>query len=238
MFLQFPLCFQASESNRIHGNLLSLAEAKPDKVPGSYTQTVRASGQKVLIQTSNYHTNSGIYMYSHDADRKSISLPLDDWLRSQLTTLQDFVVSHTTFPSEVLPAKEGTYVFKPLLNRDTILINVSKWCRIFKFDESSGSYVQVEKINQFGKGNFSAIIEVSHVYIGPHKGGHNFSLSMRVKQIVYSEEKQEELDSNILNELLAAEVELEKKAKRPRKTKKTDTCRKPVKDTKPTAVVI
>ena len=198
----------------------------PDKVPGSYKQSLRVNDQKVVIQTTNYHTETGIYMYSHNAEQMSICVPLDDWLRSQLSVLQDFVISRTTFPADVPQTKEGNYLFKPLLARNPLMISVSKWCRIFKFDQSRGAYVRVDKFSQFGKGNFSANIEVSHVYIGPHKDGHNFSLSMRVRQIIYNEENQEDDDTMLLNELLAAQVEIDKKAKRPKKARKTAECRK------------
>ena len=216
---------QASQSTITPENL-TLTAPTPDKVPGSYKQALRLNGHKTVIESSNYHTESGIYMYCHNVDQTSMSVPLDDWLRSQLSIVQDYVVSHASIPADVPQTKEGAYLFKPLLTRDTLMISLSKWCRIFKFDKSRGAYVRIDKFSQFRKGNFSVQIEASHVYIGPHKGGHSFSLSLRVKQIVYNEEEQEDDDTLLLNELLAAEVEIDKKAKRPKKARKTAECRK------------
>lgn len=222
----YPTFLQATETNTLNEEQLTLSPPAEDKVPGTYRQILRLNGQKVVIQTSNYHTETGIYMYSHSDELLSMLVPVDDWLRRHLEILQRFVVSHTTIPSTLPRSKEGNYLFKPLLERDSIMISLSKWCRIFKFDDSKGAYVRVDKFSQFAKGNFSANIEASHVYIGPHKGGHHFSLSLRVKQIIYNEEKQEP-DTQFLNELLAAstEGEVEKEPKRGKKPKKIEECR-------------
>lgn len=208
---------------------LSLSPPTADKVPASYKQNLRVNGQKVIIQSSNYYTDSGIFMYRHDAGHTAMIVPLDNWLSDQLSVLQKFVVENVRIPADVPQTKEGNYVFKPLFNRESIMVALSKWCKIYKFDEGVGAYERVENFTQFGKGNFSVQIEASHIYIGPHKGGHNFSLSLRIRQIVYSEEKKEDDDTNLLNELLSAEVEINnnnKKAKRGPRKKKTQECRK------------
>lgn len=221
------LLLQASQSN-INLNELSLAMPIPDKVPASYRQNIHINGHKVLIQTSTYHTNSGISMFHFKVDQPCMLVPVDDWLRSQLSVIQNFVVSHVSIPADVPQTKEGTYSFKSLVEQTSLLISLSKWCRIFKFDASKGTYERVENFTQFGKGTFSATLEISHVYIGPHKNGNNFSLSLRVKELVYNEEKQED-DNILLNELLAAEVEVEKKAKSSKKPRKTAECRRSTK---------
>lgn len=187
------------------------------------------------MQTATYQTNAGIYMFSHSPDRASMMLPIDDWLRRQLSMIQDFVISHVAMPADVPQTEEGAYVFKDVLERDSLLIPVSKWCRIYKFDAASKAYIRLDKfLPFFGKGSFSATIEASHIYIGPHKGGQHFSLSLRVMQIVYNEENAEDTDVDLLNELLAATVEEEKKAKRLKKPRKTAECRK---STKPAAAL-
>ena len=152
-----------------------------------------------------------------------MSIPLDDYLRRQLSVLQDFVVTYATIPASVPRNKDGNYVFKSVLARENVLIPLSKWCRFFKFEPSSGTYVQVDKITPFRKGSFSADIEIGHVYIGPHKDGYHFSLSMRVKQVVYTADPEKESEMpDFLEELLAAKVEEEKKrsGKKTRKTSK------------------
>jgi hypothetical protein len=205
-----------------------LAPPTPDKVPLSYRQELRINGEKVSIQTSNYHTKHGIFMYNHGANQISMIIPVDAWLRRQLTTYQNFVVSNVVIPLDVPQTSEGTYVFKPLLEENTkqIFVSVSKWCKIFKFESTTGVYIRQEKFSQFEKGSFNVTIDVSHVYIGPHKGGHTFSLSLRVKQLVYEEEPAEDNDTSLLDELLTVEAEIEKKKKnkRGKKVRKIEKC--------------
>lgn len=214
---------QASQST-IEGKI-TLDEPKAEKVPNSYKQLVRVNGKRAVIVTSNYHTEHGIFRYKHNEDISSMSVPLDDWLHSQLFLLQDYVINNTTFPDDVPKKSDGTYLFKPLLQENpNMLIPVSKWCKIYKLDQDTGLYGLVDKFPQFEKGTFSATIEVSHVYIGPHLHGHNFSISLRVKQILYSEETKD--DNTFLDELLKTNVLTEKKKKKVKRNKKVNKCLK------------
>lgn len=170
-------------------------------------------------------------MYSHGIDQSSMIIPIDDWLRSQLTQLQDYVVANTVFPIDVPRTSDGSYLFKPLFALDTIMIPMSKWCKIFKFDKCKGLYVLQDKFAQFAKGNFTVTIEVPHVYIGPHKGGQNFSLSLRIRQVLYNEDSEVvQNDNELIDELLAASTELDSKKKK-RAKKQPEKCPKSKKAT-------
>ena len=50
---------------------------------------------------------------------------------------------------------------------------------------TTNSYKAVDRKMVFGPGFYSVTIDVSHVYIGPHKNGEHFSLNLRVSQITY-----------------------------------------------------
>ena len=206
---------------------IALTEPIPEKVPASYKQLVKINGEKAILQTSNYYTSSGLLFYCNHSTMKALAVPMDMWLRTQLTTIERAVMNKVTVPSDVPKSKEGAYVFKPLLLRDTLLITVSKWCKFFKFDKSKGAYVLLDDFVPFEKGQYNVNIEVSHVYIGPHKGGQNFSLSLRITQVMYREDETTEfqLDDDILTRVLCSEPleetvsEKKKAGKRAKKAK-------------------
>ena len=161
----------------------------------------------MILQTTNYHTDSGLFFYYKQSEMKALAVPVDDWLRTQLLTIEKAVITKVNIPLDVLKSKEGTYVYRPLLLRDTFFVTVSKWCKYFKFDKTKGGYVLLEEFVPFEKGQYNVNIEVSHVYIGPHKGGQNFSLSLRISQIMYKEDEKEsefQLDEDILTSVLSS----------------------------------
>ena len=203
---------------------LTLSEPIPEKVPSTYRQNIKSNGRKLVLQTSNFHCETGLSIFSNARDVKSICIPVDDWLRTQLTTIEKFILTKVCIPNDVPKPEGGVYLYKPLWLRDRMLITLSKWCRFFKFDASKGAYFPVEQFLPFNKGLANANIEVSHVFIGPHKGGHTFSLSLRVSQIIFKEEEVlfETISSSFLDDLTRKDseekgFEEKKKKKRTRK---------------------
>ena len=156
-----------------------------------------------MLQTSSIDTDSGLTIFSHENDNKSICIPIDDWLRTQLTTIEKFIISNVTIPSDVRRPNGGVYLYKPLWLHDKMLISLSKWCRFFKFDSEKGAYLRQDQFVPFLKGSYNVNIEVSHVYIGPHKAGQTFSVSLRVTQVVYREESDalQSIDTDFLDDL-------------------------------------
>lgn len=175
------------------------------------------NGQRVKVQSHNIRTDRGLQLYDHGEGMLSLSVPLDGWLRTRFTQIQNFVVSNVTIPPDVVRAADGNCIFKPFLDADTLLVPMSQWCKYYKYDEEKTAYVEVAGYVPFEKGDFNVGIDVSHVYIGPHKGGHQFSLSLRVYQIVYREELSS-FDAFIFDSLPEQAVVDEKK-KRKRNTK-------------------
>lgn len=201
----------------ISPNQIQLEAVVSEKVAGSFKQIIRVNGNRLRLQTLTYRTESGIRLFHHDGERMSISIPLDDWLRQNLSVLQHFVVAHTQVPSSVPRTNEGTYLFKSVLDRLDLIITLSKWCKFFKYNEGEAVYKEVEQFQPFNKGEYSLLIDISHVYIGPHKGGQHFSLSMHVRQITYKEDAAETEQSALLDELL--KVTAEEPAKKKKTTK-------------------
>ena len=222
---------QPSQQSTIDEAQVTLTEPTPDKVPASYKQLVKINGEKVILQTSNYYTNAGLLFYCNHNEMKALAVPVDTWLRTQLTALEKAVMTKVTIPPDVPRSKEGAYVYKPLLMRDTLFLSVSKWCKYFKYEKSKGAYMLLDNFESFERGHYNVNIEVAHVYIGPHKGSQNFSLSLRITQVMYREDDSEEfhLDEEILTRVLSSSppeetvVEKKKAVKRGVKKAKSDT---------------
>ena len=142
----------------------------------------------MILQSTNYHTKCGIFFY-YSKEMKSLAVPVDDWLRTQLTNIEKDIMMKVSIPSDVPKSKEGAYVYKPLSLSETLFVPVSKFCKYFKYDQTKHAHVCLESFEPFEKGHYNVNIEVSHVYIGPHKGGQNFSLSLRITQLTYKEEE-------------------------------------------------
>ena len=209
--MSFLSSFQAAIIKSEH---LSLSEPTPAQVRGTYRQAIKSNGQKLTLQTSSYHTHSGLKIFSNEKDEKCILIPVDDWLLKQLTTIEEFITSNTSIPADV--SSDGPFIYKPLHLGSSMLISVSNWCKYFKYDETRGAYVLLKNYSHFDKGTFNVNIEVSHVFIGPHKGGQHYSASLRVVQVVYKEEQDYDLpqvDSSFLNEVLSETDDCPKKKK-------------------------
>lgn len=223
-----PILSLLQAAQPIPADQLQLDKIVAEKVAGTYKQIIRVNGNRLRLQTLTYRTESGIRLFQHDDQRTSISIPLDDWLRQNLSVLQHFVVANTLIPPDVPRTKEGTYLFKSVLERLDLILNLSKWCRFFKYDEDKAAYIEVPQFKPFGKGEFNLLIDITHVFIGPHKGGQHFSVSMHVRHITYKEDVKDTDQSVLIDELLkatAVDSVRKKKAKNSRKkAKDIDPC--------------
>ena len=66
-------------------------------------------------------------------------------------------------------------------------IRVAKWCQIFKKNTESGQY-ETADIKALGRGTYNVTIEVPYIFIGPHKNGEDYSLTLRLVQIAFDPE--------------------------------------------------
>ena len=82
----------------------------------------------------------------------------------------------------------NSLIYKPIWPGDMMYIQVSKWCHIFRKNVQTNHFDTLDFKTPLERGMYNITIEVPHVYIGPHKNGENYSLSMRIVQIVYEPE--------------------------------------------------
>ena len=137
LIITLGFSLQASQSTDGNNDAqLTLDEPIPDKVPASYKQFLRINGKRVTLQTPIHHTKSGLFFYCPKNQGKCLAVPIDGWLREQLTNIEKDVMMNVTIPSDVPKSKDGNYVYKPLILSDSMLLSVSKFCRYFKYDKS------------------------------------------------------------------------------------------------------
>ena len=104
-------------------------------------------------------------------------LPLDDGTKSTLSRIESFVKSNVV-----------SQTYKPLWLKDAMYVNISKWCR-FETVHFNGTRTLLPQGTVLGKGTYSVTLQVSHVYVGPHKGGETFSLSLHITNLAFKPEE-------------------------------------------------
>ena len=103
----------------------------------------------------------------------SVHVPLDLTTIQLLYEIEQFVKTNVDSPR-----------YKPLWLKDTIFVNLSKWCRYELINTDGSSQIfPVDLVMGFGWYKFD--IQASHVYVGPHKNGETFSISLHVIRIAY-----------------------------------------------------
>ena len=132
-----------------------------------------------------YETKEGLRIIFHSEENQSIIIPLDMWLRSQLMSIQTCIVDKVSIPASIPLPPTGHYIYKPLCVGNNIAISLSNWCNYYGFNHTKGVYEKVNDVSNFQSGKYNCNVEVSHIYIGPHKNGQNFSISLRVTQIMF-----------------------------------------------------
>jgi len=141
----------------------------------SYKRILKLHGKRAVVEVKDIVRESSL-VFRNNGNIASVLIPLDENSTSALSTIENFV--QTNFEG-------GKY--KPLWLNDFMFCNVSHWCQFL--EESADGAVRVVKpepdFSNFGKGTYSMLIHASHVYVGPHKNGETYSLSLHVIQIKY-----------------------------------------------------
>ena len=140
------------------------------------------NNQKLIIQTPSFQQNGLIFRATKG--RRAIITPIDVWLRSQFNELENFVKANVKVPDDVVKVV-GDSKYKPLWDRERMCISVSQWCSYYRETGSDGGFEQIPADSHFGDGTYNISIEVPYVYIGPHKDGFSFSLTLRIVQVVF-----------------------------------------------------
>ena len=146
-----------------------------------YEQPILYGGCKLSLQAPAVELTS--LMYKTYAFGDSVIVPVTPWLRSHLNLIETFVTSFVTVPQQLMlqwPHKLLNY-YKPIYEGKNLAITLSKWCRFTQ--TVNGKTSSVQPLSQLGPGRYSFVIDVPHVYIGPHKSGHLYSLNFRVSHI-------------------------------------------------------
>ena len=125
----------------------------------------------------------------------SVLIPLDEDTVAALTNIENFVKTNVDSPR-----------YKPLWLKKAMYANVSKWCN-YELMNHDGTHQTLPNDLILGSGLYSFQIHVSHVYIGPHKGGETFSLSLHVTNIKYEPEQNVEKDMTDFLESLEPKIE-------------------------------
>lgn len=112
----------------------------------------------------------------------SFFIPCEDGTRGELNKLEDFVQRY--FHETPLASQDQKPVYKPIWQGPELIISTSRWCRFFKrMADGKTEAVTENELSEPGKYQFT--IEAPYVYIGPHKAGQNYSINLRVVQVVF-----------------------------------------------------
>ena len=131
-------------------------------------------GQKIVITTPMFYKDNDFCFNSFE-NLQSVFVPLDPLTLSRLQTIEAFV-----------QASVQSDIYKALKLGTGIYCNISKWCKFLKYT-SDGVMKTMEDESSLGKGTYSFDLQVSHVYVGPHRGGETFSITLHVVSIIHTE---------------------------------------------------
>ena len=167
---------------------LTLGLPRPEKVSKdgfpSYRSTIHHYGQKLVIKTPDveYH---GLQTRKLKGSC-SLTVPIDSWTRHQLNVLECFVQNNVVIPDDVLAPTDSSRDYRPMWPYPVTFIICSQWCNFYWRNPETGMCLSVSPEHLTQPGLFSFSIEVPYVFIGPHKGGERFSLSLRLLQVTYT----------------------------------------------------
>ena len=149
-----------------------------------YRQFIRLAGAKVILTTSSFEAEKleiqGI------GNGLSVLIPTKGTLRTQLNILESFVTDNVTLPAGLTqPSECNAPLYKALWQADKMFVALSPWCDFYTFNNSTQEYSKTTSEGPFGQGIYNVTLEVPYIYIGEHRDGNLFSLSLRVVQVIY-----------------------------------------------------
>ena len=174
----------------IEASGLSLGPITNNEVPNAtphHRQYILYKDAKLRLLTPNFQAE-GLKIKENGPNNRSLLVPVAPWLRSQLNVVESFARENVNFPSKFLSSGERT-VYKPLWNGDMMYIQISNYCQMFRQAPMSNQCDAINLDTPLGRGTYNVTIEVPYVYIGPHKKGENFSLNLRVVQVLFMPEE-------------------------------------------------
>ena len=143
-----------------------------DQVRGSVNRYLRMYGERIVVNIPEFFRESGL-KFLVNKNSTAVLVPLDITIRASFQVIEKYIQENIT---------DGQY--KPLWLKDAMYVNVSKWCE-YIYIGNEGVRSPVQPGTTLSKGFYSMDINVSHLYMGPHKGGETHSLSLHVTKITY-----------------------------------------------------
>ena len=148
-----------------------------------YRQSISYQGVNLQLMVSN--------VIMDELPRKdfgkcvSFRLPITEWLRKQLDIIEEFVGENVDLASLPESVANKTYVYKPLWRGPQMYVTVSPHCTFHCVDNATGELQSSSLSNMCGKGTYTFTLSVPHIYIGPHKKGEDYSLSLEIVQMIF-----------------------------------------------------
>ena len=118
----------------------------------------------------------------------SIVLPVGTWLRQQLTIVENYARQNIDVVNVMSAMNSTRLVYKPFWPGNTLFVRVSSWCQVYRQNVQTGQYESVDIKTPFGRGTYNVTLTMPYIYFGPHKNGEDFSINLRVDQIVFNPE--------------------------------------------------
>ena len=152
---------------------LTVSEPVEEKVSGRYIQRISYDGQKCVLTVGPFHTEHGPFIRKWEDGRKTVAVPVSPSFKQTMEDIEKFIESHVIIPENVngYPNKK----LRALNMQHQLFVTMSRWCDMFKIVLGHDVCITEE---DFGKGEYTVTIEVSHIYVGPHQNGANYSLSL------------------------------------------------------------
>lgn len=181
----------AGDGTGAHGSViasqLSVSSPKPYEVQNTLQHRQYINYQHSRLQLFISNVSSESVKFVANKHGHSCQIPIDAWLRTQLDTVEQFVQNKVDLSCLDPPPKIVSY--KPLWRGNQMFIHLAPWCNILKQTLLEGFFETVGPTAEFGPGRFHISLELSHIFIGPHKNGEHYSLSMSIVQMVFHPEQ-------------------------------------------------
>ena len=158
----------------------------------AYKQPILYDSGRLAFMTNKFtFHNGGLITRFHDNNQMSCLVPIDDWNRSQLNVIQNFVMNNLTIPKDLASTYEKPAdAFKPLYEGANLFIPVAPWCRFFEVKPDIALPIEVKSPASFGLGKYQVKVIIPHVYMGHHANDKLCSISMSVTEMYYEEDKE------------------------------------------------
>ena len=174
---------QPTQHSEIAVQRLSLSAASKFEVADNapiYRQYINYGDSRLQLLTPVFKAVG--LMRRQSGNNLSVLVPILPWMREQFDIVENYVKENVNLGND---NPQKALVYKPLFRGGMMYVRVAPWCNIMRRNSESNSYESVDHSTPLGAGSYSVTVEVPYAYIGSHKNGEDFSLTLRVVQIIY-----------------------------------------------------